>query len=54
MLVVERLVLAILLVPVRRGPKLPDDPWAKGKRTIDVALPVAASAIVANAGPRGQ
>ena len=37
---------------VRRGPKLPEDPYATGKRTIDVALPSGALAIIANAGPR--
>ena len=36
------------------GPQLApgDDPFAKGKRKVDVPLPAAANAVIAKAGPR--
>ena len=34
------------------GPRPMNDSWARGQRSIDVALPAAAKAVVAQAGPR--
>ena len=47
-----RCLFGLKYIHVLRGPKLPEDPYATGKRTIDVALPSGALAIIANAGPR--